>query len=369
MLSSERGQLDTGQCATIFHQFAIFADHQYHSIANSPDVLRWRVYVERKAEEVKLRREEVQRAPAGSTQRKGLEHHLSKARHELQLDQARFKDSMDARDKFLLLAAKNYSKCLAHSDAFDNESIIRLCSLWLANFERPDICSDFEAALQRVASHKFIFLAHQLAARLSPPTSSHTPSSQSLLHELLGRMCREHPFHSLYQVLCIMFEKGPSDAAPGRRQSGRLEQVTSPSDRAVAARTLYDRLKTDGQVQGRIQDVEQLWRASFQWAMYPKAKVPESGSHRIPEEIAIKRIRHLRVPVITAYTPVDPSSHYEDCVWVNHFDPMYSVAGGLNKPKITVCIGDDGQRYKQLVSPGIVLQEHTTMLTFASNLV
>lgn len=310
--------------------------------------------MDRKAEEVKLRQEEVQRAPAGSTQRKGLEHNLKKARQELQLDQARFKDSMDARDKFLGLAATNYSKCLAHSDAFDSESIIRLCSLWLANFERPDMYSGFESALQRVASHKFIFLAHQLAARLSSPTSSRTPSSQSLLHRLLGRMCREHPFHSLYQVLCLMFEKGPTDAAP-RRQSGRLEQVSSQSDRAVAARTLYDRLRTDAQVQDRIQDVEQLWRASFQWAIYPKAKVPERGSHHIPEEIVIKGISNLRVPVITAYTPVDPSGNYEDCVWINHFDAMYSVAGGLNKPKITVCVGDDGQRYKQLVSTGIAL--------------
>ena len=311
--------------------------------------------MDRKTEEVKAREEEVQRAPASSIQRKGLEHNLSKARHELRLDQVRIKDSTDARDKFLLLAANNYSECLAHSDIFDSESIIRLCSLWLANFERPDVCSDFQAVLQRVASHKFIFLAHQLAARLSPPTSSRKPSSQSLPHDLLGRMCREHPFHSLYQVLCLMFEKGPLDVAPGRRQSGRTEQLSSPSDRAAAARTLYDRLRADAQVQGRIQDVELLWRASFQWAMYPKTKVPESGSHRIPEEMAIKKIGRLRVPVMTANTPVDPSGRYEDCVWINHFDPMYSVAGGLNQPKITVCVGDDGQRYKQLVSPGIFL--------------
>ncbi|KZT65045.1 hypothetical protein DAEQUDRAFT_677538 [Daedalea quercina L-15889] len=362
LLSDATATSNAAEYASVFHQYAIFTDHQYHSVVNSPDVLRWRVYMDRKTEEVKFRKEQMQRVPPNTQQYRGHEHALSKAKKELGHDQARFKEYMDARDRFLTLAMTSYSQCLAHSEEYDNESIIRLCSLWMANFDRTDTSVNFEAALQRVASHKFIFLAHQLTARLSKPASSRTTlPSQSILHTLLTRMCREHPFHSLYQVFCLISEQSSSRSAAGRRQSGRLEGASSQAERAAAASTLFDQLKTDVQVQGRIHVVEQLWRASLQWAMYPKDKVPARGSHHIPEEMAIRKIRSLRVPVVTAHTPVDPTCQYNDCAWVNHFEATYTVAGGLNRPKITICVAEDGTQYKQLYKGGDDLRQDAVM--------
>jgi ataxia telangiectasia mutated family protein len=56
------------------------------------------------------------------------------------------------------------------------------------------------------------------------------------------------------------------------------------------------------------------------------------------------------VPVTTAYTPLDPTLKYDDCVWVARYEPTYATAGGVNLPKISVCLGSDGVSYKQLVS-------------------
>ncbi|KAF9060767.1 hypothetical protein BDP27DRAFT_1429715 [Rhodocollybia butyracea] len=49
----------------------------------------------------------------------------------------------------------------------------------------------------------------------------------------------------------------------------------------------------------------------------------------------------LKVPVITAYTPVDPSKRYDpaECVCVHKYDDHFEIAGGANHPKIISCVG------------------------------
>ncbi|TFY62114.1 hypothetical protein EVJ58_g4067 [Rhodofomes roseus] len=362
LLSDATVESHPAEYASVFHQYALFADHQYHAITTSPDALRWRIYMDRKAEEIRLRQDRLQRVSANPEERKEHDRALNKARQELKHDQARFKEHMDARDRFLTLATTSYSECLAHCDMYDNESIIRLCSLWLANFDRTDTDVNFKVALDRVPSRKFVFLAHQLAARLSKPTSPRAATdNQAVLHTVLTRMCREHPFHSLYQVLCLISDQGSASAASSRRQSGRLETASSQAERAAAAGALIDQLKVDGQMQGRLQDVEQLFKASLQWAKWKPKRDIRGGTLPIPDDFLVKKIRNLRVPVITSHTPVDPSCQYSDCVWISHFDSTFTTAGGLNLPKITVCMGVDGQRYKQLYKGGDDLRQDAVM--------
>ena len=70
----------------------------------------------------------------------------------------------------------------------------------------------------------------------------------------------------------------------------------------------------------------------------------------IPKSMVIRRLQNFRVPVATANTPLDPTMRYEDCVWIDHYKPEFTLAGGINLPKICVCFGSDGESYKQLVS-------------------
>ncbi|CCL98610.1 uncharacterized protein FIBRA_00612 [Fibroporia radiculosa] len=203
--------------AVIFHQYAIFAERQYHIIANSPDALRWRVYVDRKTEEIKQRQHQIQRTQPGTKEHVDLVRLLEKAKAVLRQDRAHFTDHTRSRDSFLARAVDMYSRCLLASDTFDNDSVIRLCSLWLSVFDKPDPALGFGVALDRVPSHKFVFLAHQLAARLSRTSPGQITVNQDLLQKLFGRMCREHPFHSLYQF------KG--EGGDDLRQDAVMEQV------------------------------------------------------------------------------------------------------------------------------------------------
>lgn len=340
--------------AMVYHQYAIFAERQYHSSVNSPDALRWRVYVDRKIEEIKQRHVQIQKALQGTKEWEDLVREQRRAEKLLNQDKAQFKDHIRTRESFLSVAIDMYSRCLAASDTFDDDSHIRLCSLWMANFDTSSPKLALSVALDRVPSHKFVFLAHQLTARLSKPKSSQLSLNQQCLQTLITRMCREHPFHSLFQVYCLVSERAtaqPSSAV--RRQSGRLEPISAQADRVTAAGDLFDRLRSDTSFQQRIQDIEYVCNASLQWAKYPikgrSGKTPK-GPLQIPDDLLIRTMRNVNVPVITVQTPVDQTTQYHNCVWIAYYEASYALAGGLNLPKINKCFGSDGQKYKQLVS-------------------
>ncbi|KZT10138.1 uncharacterized protein LAESUDRAFT_748044 [Laetiporus sulphureus 93-53] len=335
----------------ILHEYAIFAERQYHSIANSPDALRWRVYVDRKKEEIKQRAYQIRKTQVGTKEHQESTRAYNKATQLLKQDEAKFADHNRSRESFLALAIDMHSRCLNATDMFDDDCVIRLCSLWFANFEESNAALAIDAALDRVPSHKFLFLAHQLTARLSkilPETSF----NQEYLQKLLARMCQEHPFHSLYQVFCLVSEQvDTQNGASARRQSGRHDSPSARAERAAAAVEILDRLRNDSSRRDCVRDVEKVFNASLQWAKFPikdSQKKKSKASLRIPDDQPILQLQSIRVPVTTIRTPVDRTTEYKDCIWISHYESTYTTAGGVNLPKISVCVGSDGKKYKQL---------------------
>ncbi|KAG0709334.1 hypothetical protein DFH29DRAFT_870306 [Suillus ampliporus] len=332
-------------CATVFRKCALFADQQYHSILKSSDAVRWKIYKDRKRQEVRQRDSQLQRTQQGTNEYHVLIEEQKKARIVLAEDEKAYERHTGARDAFLELALDMYSRCLASSDRFDDDGPIRFSSLWFANFDDHSIQDKLQAALDRVPSRKFVFLSHQLSARMSQ-SSAEIPKNQQNLQGLVLRMCQEHPFHSLYQVFCLR----PEQSSGARRTSSRFEPTPSQTDRGGAASAIFDRLLSDPIHAPRIKSIEQVCDASLQWAKYPikdRAKKTDSGL-RIPDALLIRKLRDVQVPVITCHTPIDPTLKYNDCIWISHYDPAFSTAGGINVPKISVCYGSNGEKFRQL---------------------
>ena len=337
--------------ATIYSQCARFAEQQYHTVSKSPDSLRWKLYVDRKAQQIDNLKSQMSRTQRGSKEFAILEHDQKTAEKLLKQDTELVGQHNQAINAFLDQAIDMYSKCLEATDEFDDDGAIRLCSLWFANFENPTIQQKIGVALNRTPSRKFVFLAHQLSARMTKSSGDVVPQHQANLQALIVRMCKDHPFHSLYQVYCLRADY--VNAQTNRRRSTRHE--SSPKDRAAAATSIFDQLRTDDSVNRIVCDVERVSDACLEWAKFPiktthghrsqKVKPPFS----IPETIAIRKLGPVRVPVITADIPLDPTLKYADCVWILRFETTFSTAGGVNLPKITVCVGSDGLKYKQLV--------------------
>lgn len=353
--------------ATVYRECAIFSERQYHATLKSSDGIRWKVYVDRKKQEIENRSMELARTPNDSV-RKGLEFDQAKAQKLLQEDSELFRKHNTIRDNFLRQAIHMHSRCLEASDDFDDDSAIRFCSLWFANFDDESALETVKDALEHIPSRKLVFLAvclspfvcmkekkakvflkHQLTARLATQMSK----TQENLQRLIMRMCREHPFHSLYQVYCLQPDR-PNHTTANRRQSGRHSTLSTQTERGAAASSIFDRLRGDETVENRVRDVERLCDASLEWAKHPIANDPRFKNRtkqrfKIPDALSIRKLTQLRVPVTTANTPLDLTMKYEDCVWIDHYEPTFTTAGGNNLPKVSICHGSDGQRYKQLV--------------------
>ncbi|EKM50032.1 uncharacterized protein PHACADRAFT_153321 [Phanerochaete carnosa HHB-10118-sp] len=340
--------------ASVLHQYAIFAERQYTSIVKSPDAFRWRVYKGRKEEELRHWKERIAKEPSNSTELKRMQ---SKAQKILDEDLARLQEYAQQRDMFLRQALNMYSRTLQISDEFDDDSMIRFCSLWFANFDRMD--DNFQGLIaqtaKRIPSRKFVFLTHQLAARLSKSDKDPQmpqPPQQVNLRSVVLRMCREHPFHTLYSVFCLQGDNKPSAS---RRQSSRHDPTSSQAERTAAALDIFQSLLSDSRCQERVKAVDLICRASLEWAQYPikSEHAAAMEAHRprpsqIPLKLQILSVKDVKVPVITAPLPVDVTCRYDNFVWISRFEDRYSIAGGINVPKITNCVGSDGNRYKQL---------------------
>lgn len=350
-------QIDTRRdaCASVFHKCALFAEHQYHVINKSQDALRWKTYVDRKSQEIKQRESQLLRTQPGSNEYYALSEDQKKAKAVLAEDEEAYKQHNGALVTFLDLAIDMYSRCLSASDTFDDDVPIRLCSLWFANFEDRRLQDTLKNAIARIPSRKFVFLSHQLSARISQPSQGELPASQQILQGLVIQMCQEHPFHNLYQVYCIRPEKS-GQSSSSRRLSSRHEPTLSQAqvDRSSAASDIFDRLLSDPRHSARIKAIEQVCDASIEWAKYPvkdnRAIKKVKGSLHVPENLTIRRLRDIQVPVVTSHPAIDPTLKYDHCVWISHYDPTFTTPGGVNVPKASVCYGSNGEKYRQLVS-------------------
>ncbi|EJD07243.1 uncharacterized protein FOMMEDRAFT_100399 [Fomitiporia mediterranea MF3/22] len=339
--------------AAVFYKCALFAEQQYQLLMASEEIKRLQVYQERKTQEIAERKEAIVRAPTRKLQQE-LSGHQKKAEALYAQDTAQLNEFIGARENFLRQAIEMLSLCLRASDSFDIDAVIRLCSLWFANFKGD--ASIVQGNITRIPSRKFVFLAHQLSARLSVSDSTNT-ANQNVLQSLLLRMCSEHPFHSLYQVFSLQSSRSDASSSNRRRSSVILSE-NSQTDRADAAYGIFERLLSNPESLNRTRDVRNLCNAYLEWAKYPikddpaikakKTRTDKAGKLLIPKNLAILRIRDLRVPVTTANTPLDPSMRYSDCVWISSYQENFDVAGGINLPKICYCIGSDGVKYKQL---------------------
>ncbi|KIM44739.1 hypothetical protein M413DRAFT_442693 [Hebeloma cylindrosporum] len=337
--------------ATIYRECAMFAERQFHATLRSPDAVRWKVYVDRKRQEIEQRSVEL-RSNSDVTRQKTLEHDQAKARKLLQADSELFKKHNTLRETFLKQAMDMHSRCLQTSDSFDNDSAIRFCSLWFANFDDESILECVRMALAKIPSRKLVFLAHQITARVASPSNAMLTDPQDNLHKLVVRMCEEHPFHVLYQVYCLSDHSSPPIG--NTRQSGRFSSQATQTDRGTAASTFLDRLRGQSTTSQRVRDLETLCDAYLQWAKLPIAKdqaykvKPKPPSFKVPSRLKILQISNLRVPVTTASLPLDLTLEYNNCVWIKGYEQTFTTAGGVNMPKISICQGSDGQGYKQL---------------------
>jgi len=285
-----------------------------------------------------------------------LEKSKSTASAHLTEDRQQLEEAEQTTQNMLQRALENYARALTESDE-SNVKIFRFCALWLAHSDDDALHSRLQPLLAAIPSYKFVFLAYQLSARLSP--SSHTSPSSKNIRRLIQRLCREHLFHTFFPVHALR-EVPPQ--GKGSRRSSTTKTDVPKNSRAQAAAEVIDRLKTDTKLQSRIDGLEIACDAYGEWAAVEVKDCPQyvdsrgvvkKGSLKILASMRLKtKVRNLPIPVSTFDLPIDPTGIYPDNSFphiVNYAD-TFDTAGGVHVPKIVTCLGSDGKPYRQLVS-------------------
>lgn len=311
----------------------------------------------------------------------GLRSQLQKgsenARASLEEDQAQLREATEIARVMLCQALKNYAQALVAASSNDDD-MLRYTSLWLAHADDDELNKETIAGLvASIPPHKFIFLFHQLSARLHK--SSNDSPFVKIINQLVCRICAEHPFHSIYQINALR-TSDPTLSTPiqasssSARQSGRRSSASSASTnntsaqnqsspRSLAADAIITKvLKTKPALKGRIDAIIMACEAYYDWAEFRLSSVTsflgenkkvKKGLLKLPAKCGLVKLKDLPIPVSSYTLPVDVTTKYDqsDIPYIARYQSTFFCPGGVSEPKVVKCVGTNGKVYSQLVRP------------------
>lgn len=354
--------------------YAAFADAQYQECFKISDAMeaRFKQYSVRKNTELEdiNRRLAVAKAVPKASQDESLVSMLSHAQRDgqnyLQEDRQLVDTALETTTLMLKTALAQFGKALTVSNAHD-DLVFRFCALWLATSNDEAIQTTLAPLLADIPTHKFVFLAHQLSARLMSPAT--TPFAMNIA-KVVTRLGCEHPFHALFPVQALRGVPPPAPAKPRSRRSSTAPaqpQIETASQliRAAAADEIFAKVrKAAPHLIPRLDDFEYACRAYQEWAALSlkdddtysigsgNNRRVKPGKQQIKPTLLIRSgVVNLSIPVSTFDLPIDPSGEYPPKSFpaIVKYDSTFTAAGGIHTPKICLCEGDDGKKYRQLV--------------------
>ncbi|XP_037068925.1 serine-protein kinase ATM-like [Pollicipes pollicipes] len=309
------------------HLVGQYADVQFQRV---DEIVSSPAFADKRAEATRMREEaeEFQRHSADATkptlERKDLARQRQHLLRSAELDESELRQHEEERASFQRQAVASYVRCLQLGDRRDL-LMYRVVALWLAD-ESDQVCKQLGPAAPRLASHKFVPLLQQLAARLGRPRW-HSGSAE-LLQQLLERCASDHPHHTL--------------------------------PRTAAATRLVARLRERDALADHVRQLEAASRALIQLANHVH-NGGGSSQGRVPAACGLPLDALPAVAVQTVPLPVRPDGDYTAAASVVRWDDKFSMVGGLNAPKKLRCLGSDGRWRPQLLKGRDDLRQDAVM--------
>ncbi|KAF8534042.1 hypothetical protein BDD12DRAFT_862201 [Trichophaea hybrida] len=325
------------EAGRVFHEFANFCDQQLQNPSNIEDFERVSKLKEDKQKEVN---ELVKLNSKAGGKDGALYRELAKAKSWLALDNAEYNRLRDNRDAFMEKSILNYLRCLAACDDYDGDAV-RFSALWLGNADEERV-NRAASILDKIPSRKLVPLMNQLSSRLLNEKNEF----QRLLRDLIIRICHDHPYHGLYQILALTKTNPNDDTAASRhtaavmivdhlKQKPMSRVVVSALDSTTQAYDKLAQVKADKKKDNNRMTLSILLQKERERARRFERDIPSYG---IPPPTM-----HIEVRADCDYSRLPRISRYESAV---------SIASGLSLPKVINCVASDGTTFKQLVKGG-----------------
>ena len=301
-----------------------------------------------------------------------LVHYSKNLQNEILLSKReRTKTEQSLRDH-LCLAMQAYVSVLSVAGAGHggdmSRHVFRWISLWFSNCtegkEDVEVNAIVDKAIGKIPTFRFIPLTSQIFAQLEEIGES---PFQKTLQTLVQKMCTDHPYHCLVQLISVCNGKEVGSGVSGRNAKVFLENLSS--SKVNAALEIANKLKRDAPTYvGELLDSYQiLMNAYISLANFPTAELVQKGqikgialahaskNHRLDKCLA----RRSQCPpcILTKPPPLRSGADYGDGVddpiggeRIQGFDAKFSITdSGLHRPKIVICLGTKGGKFRQLV--------------------
>ena len=338
------GTADGDQAGSVFHEFASFCDRQLQNSDGMEDFQRIQKLRETKEAEVNDLDRMIKMAGSQAKEKENLKSHLNKAKQWFDLDNREFQRLRDSRQAFLRQSLENYLKCLGACDKHDNDAL-RFAALWLENHESDIANSAVSTHIANVGSMKFASLMNQWSSRL---LDTGTPF-QILLSALVLRICIEHPYHGMYQVFAGSKTKGGKDEVALSRHRAANNIVNELRTEKRSARTwlavhntniVFVRFAADGLDDNNIRPGSKLLLKATRFGQ------------RLEQDIRAQGTETQKIPPPTMSIELRADCDYSNVPVIARFQPEFTVASGMSKPKVVTALATNGLRYKQLFKSG-----------------
>lgn len=271
----------------------------------------------------------------------------------------------------LCLAMRAYASALSVAGTGHkgdmSRHIFRMVFLWFSNCtegqEDTEVNAIMDQAIGEMPSYRFVSLTSQLCAQIDSGKSAF----QTTLQKLVQKMCTEHPYHCLFQLISVCNGKEVGSGVGGRNASAFLENLSNTKVDAALQITKALKRAAPTYVGELLESYQTLMSAYITLANAPTAElVQKNQTKNIALSHASKSQRLDRCLsrrpdcppcVLTKPPSLRSGGDYGDGLAdpiggerIQGFDSSFSITDtGLHRPKIVMCRGTKGGRFRQLV--------------------
>ncbi|KAF2835398.1 hypothetical protein M501DRAFT_1060914 [Patellaria atrata CBS 101060] len=322
----------------VFHQFAAYCDAQLQN----PDMIEELNRVAKLRDHQKADMdayEEIARSPRNKQEKHIALRGVRTARKRYEMDRHDYDVLYRVRQNFLKQSLENYLLSLKASDEHDTD-VMRVFALWL-EYADMNLANDaMKKHLSSVPSRKFAALMIQLSSRLQAEKSEF----QTLLSDLVFRICSDHPYHGMSYIYA-----GSSSSSENKDDS--------LMSRTRAVKDISIRLRNDRRA-GRFWHSIQHANTHYKNLAFHKddreykpGRKMKMSKFEVSSEM-ISKIPSYKVPPATMSIELRADGDYSAVPIITSFVDEMSIANGLSQPKIVTAIASNGMSYKQLFKSG-----------------
>ncbi|XP_076043978.1 serine-protein kinase ATM-like [Oratosquilla oratoria] len=345
-IMEEKGadEKNSNNLVAAYYQLAVFSEEWYLQVKEhlKSDTAKIKINNIKQSKMEAQRVSEVICQCKDEVERKELESKKTILSKNAALDQGYLQDLVNKKKDYLMLALKNYLKCLATAEDHDVH-VYRVLALWFEHSSCGDVNALVCESIHRIKSHKWVPLLYQLVARLTNgKTEEGNGLFQSLLNNILEMVCQEHPHHGLPVLLAL-----------AHAHADDVKHKVAEEDRVQGAKQLVQKLKKQN-IKAHVSEMETVCQAYLSLANWCMSKDKgKMGSQtpvtKIPSNQPLSKLRNLNYTgALTRPLQVQASGQYSPPCIAN-WDGTITLVGGINAPNKLTIITEDGVKSHELL--------------------